>query len=111
MRIRPKRIAAFLAQLSSHDVAAGDWDAWISLPWRLASHVAAIDRIAGTLTVGYPCRSAKRPASRTAPCRLMAAARLPTATLHRLQALERSYRRRYVLVAYRLAPSPAISRR
>ena len=111
MRERRNGVTALIAKVTPRNVAAGDWQAWIRLPRRLAARVAAIDRVAGTLTVGYPRRPDKRPAARTAPCRLLDAARLPVATLRRLQALERSNHRRYVLVAYRLAPLPESNRR
>ena len=111
MRERRQRIAPLVARLSPQAGAAGDWRAWIRLPRRLAARVDAIDRIAGTLTVGYPRRAETRPATRIAPCRLLPAARLHAAALWRLQALECSHQRRYVLVAYRLGPLPASSRR
>jgi len=111
MRERRRRVTALVAQASPRDVAAGDWRAWIRLPRRIAAHVAAIDRTAGTLTVGYPRRAERRPATRAAPCLLLTAAKLSVSNLRRLQALERSHHRRCVLVAYRLAPSAAISRR
>ena len=108
---RRKNIATLVARISPSDGAAGDWRAWVRLPRCLAARLAAIDQIAGTLTVGYPRFAEKRPTARIAPCQLLDAARLPVATLRRLQALERSHSRRYVLVAYRLTSSPAISRR
>ena len=111
MRKRPRRIAALIARLSPRDIAAGDWRVWARLPRRLDAQVAAIDRITGTLTVGYPRCAGKRPAARIAPCRLLTAAHLSISALRRLQALERSHRRRCVLVAYRLAPFTSISRR
>jgi hypothetical protein len=101
MRRWPAGAELLLKSLTPRRRAFGDWQTWVGLPKRLTASLKAIDG-ADSVTVGYMCGHRIRPVARAAPCQLLRAAPLSAAKLFRLQALERSYGRRYVLVAYRL---------